>query len=42
MFMATADYYYSDWEGLADFFSIRGWKIAAIGGRGLNPQPIRS
>jgi len=38
MFMATADYYYPDWE-LIFFFAIRGGKIAGMGGRGLNPQP---
>jgi len=40
MFMATADYYYPDWECLVDFFfAIQGWKIAGMGGGGLNPQP---
>jgi len=34
MFMATADYYYHDWECLVDFFAIRGWKI---GWPGIEP-----
>jgi len=36
--MATADYYYPD-SALLIFFAIRGWKIAGMGARGLNPQP---
>jgi len=36
--MATADYYYPDWECLVDFFfAIRGWKIAGMGGQGIEP-----
>jgi len=31
--MVIADYYYPE------FFEIQGWKIAAMCGRGLNPQP---
>jgi len=38
MIMVTADYYYPDWVSLIDFFAIRVWKIAIMGGRGLNPQ----
>jgi len=26
-------------SGLLIFFAIQGWKIAGMGGRGLNPQP---
>jgi len=38
--MVTADYYYPDWGWPVDFFVIRGLKIAGMGSRELNPQPI--
>jgi len=30
--MVTADYYYTDWECLIEFFAIPGWKIACMTG----------
>jgi len=34
--MVTADYYYTDWECLVEFFEIQGWKIAGKGGQGTH------
>jgi len=38
--MVTADYYYTEWGYLADFFAIQDGKIAGYGMAGIEPTTL--